>query len=251
LRLLCTQDPIRASELAMILGQTNKSRQDLTQAAVNHALTHVNLDSPILIVADTSYPQGIIGLIASKLTEKYYKPAIAVSVGETESKASARSVSGFHITDHIRSASSLLLGAGGHAMAAGFTVETAKLELLKEALSNVNIAPEILIRKQRIDAEIPLELVTWELWQMVQEFAPFGLGNPTPVFKTTNVNIDNVKRVGKDYQHAKLTIRHLDAMAFNFPEIPDNPVDLVYTIDRNVWNGTEKLQLIVKSITPS
>jgi single-stranded-DNA-specific exonuclease len=182
------------------------------------------------------------------LTEKYYKPAIAISVGETESKASARSVSGFHITDHIRSASSLLLGAGGHAMAAGFTVENTNLDKLTKALTDIKIDPDILVRKQRVDVEIPLELVTWDLWSELETFAPFGLGNPKPVFKTRNLKIDHLKRVGKLSQHAKLIVGGLEAMAFNIADIPNNPVDLTYTIDKNIWNGNEKLQLMVKEV---
>jgi single-stranded-DNA-specific exonuclease len=188
LRLLCTKDPSRAKELAMLLGETNKARQDLTKNAVAHALASVDPNVDVLIVSDSSYPQGVIGLIAAKLTEKFYKPSIVIAVGETESKASARSISGFHITDHIRTASHLLLGAGGHAMAAGFTVSTAKLDELKKFLSAVKIDPQILIRKSRVDAEIPLDFVKEELWQELQKFEPFGLGNPTPVFTTKNLS---------------------------------------------------------------
>lgn len=251
LRLICTNDVQKAQELATLLGRTNKERQDLTTAAVSHALAHVNLDNSVLIVADKSYPSGIIGLIASKLAEKYYKPAIAISIGDRESKASARSVSGFHITDHIRTVQDLLVGAGGHAMAAGFTVESAKLDQLIAALAKVEINPEILVRKQRVDAEIPVSAINYELYTMIQTFAPFGLGNPMPVFKSTNLNVDHVKYVGKEAQHAKLTIDGIEAMAFNTPIVPHSPVDLAYTVDKNTWNGREKLQLIVKEIKSS
>lgn len=251
LRLLCTKDANRAKELAMILGHTNRARQDMTTTAVNHALAHVNLDNSILIAADASYPQGIIGLIAAKLTEKYYRPAIAIAVGEKESKASARSIPGFHITDHIRSAQDMLLAAGGHAMAAGFTVETAKLEELRQVLSKADITEDLLIRRTRIDAEIPIEMVNDQLYKSIQVFAPFGLGNPQPTFKSSGLEVTNVKRVGKQMQHAKLTVNSLDAMAFNTPEIPNNPVDIVYTVDENTWNGITKLQLIVKDIGKS
>jgi len=248
LRLLCTNAPGRAEELAIILGSTNKARQDLTTASVNHALISVDTAYDILMVADPSYPAGIIGLIASKLTEKYHRPAIAISVGEKESKASARSVIGFHITDHIHSADHLLLGAGGHAMAAGFTVETAKILELTKFLQNVKIPSELLVKQSRVDAEISLDLVSLELWQEIQKFAPFGLGNPTPVFETKKVIVDNVKKMGKTFQHSKLQIGNLEAVAFNITEIPNNPIDLIYSLDKNTWNGNSKLQLLVKSI---
>lgn len=248
LRLLCTRDSNRAAELAMILGETNKARQDLTKNALDHAMSNVNTTADILIVADASYQQGIIGLLAAKLTEKYYKPAIAIAVGPTESKASARSIAGFHITEHIRTANHLLLGAGGHAMAAGFTVETAKLAELTSFLTKVKIDPELLIRKSRVDAEIPLDLVSWDLLLEIEKFAPFGLGNPQPTFLSKNVQIDSVKRMGKSLQHAKLQIGPLEAVAFNIEDIPQNPVDITYAVDKNTWNGSSRLQLIVKSI---
>ncbi len=248
LRLLCTKDPAKAQELAMLLGDTNKARQDLTKNAVDHAMLTVDPNSDVLIVSDSSYPQGIIGLIAAKLTDKFYKPSIVIAIGETESKASARSIAGFHITEHIRTASHMLLGAGGHAMAAGFTVSTAKLDELKSFLSKVKIDPEILIRKSRVDAEIPLDFVTQELWQELQKFEPFGLGNPTPTFTTKNVNVDSIRKMGKSMQHAKLQIGNLEAVAFNVEEVPQNPVDLVYTIDQNTWNGSTRLQLVVKDL---
>jgi single-stranded-DNA-specific exonuclease len=135
LRLLCTKDPQRARDLAKLLGDTNRSRQELTLSSVNHAIATIdqkygpNLPK-IIVVHDASYNQGIIGLIASKLVEKYHRPAIALSVGDSISKASARSVSGFDITQHIRQSSSLLTAVGGHAMAAGFSLDTANLNKL-------------------------------------------------------------------------------------------------------------------------
>ena len=248
LRLLCTRNPKRARGLAMILGETNKARQDQTQSAVRHALDHVDLRQSVLMVADVSYPQGVIGLIAGKLAEKYYRPAIAVSVGEVESKASARSIPGFHITEHIRTASHLLLGAGGHAMAAGFTVETGKLAELTTILSQVEIAPELLLRKSRVDAEIPLSTINSELLTMIKSFEPFGLGNPRPVFKTSHVTVSSSKKMGKSLQHTKLQIDGLEAVAFNISEIPANPVDIEYTVDENTWNDQTKLQLMIKDI---
>lgn len=249
LRLLCTRDPQRAAELAMILGKTNKERQDLTKNAVAHALSIVDSTSDVLIVADASYPQGIIGLLAAKLTEKYYKPAIAIAIGPTESKASARSISGFHITEHIRTANHLLLGVGGHAMAAGFTMATDKLSELTAFLSQVKIDPELLIRKSRTDAEIPLSTINYDLLTMIESFAPFGLGNPQPVFSSKSVTVDSVKRMGKSLQHAKLQIGPFEAVAFNTEEIPQNPVDITYTVDKNTWNGQSRLQLIIKNFT--
>jgi single-stranded-DNA-specific exonuclease len=250
MRLLCTKDSHKAVELALMLGETNKARQELTTSSVSHALAHVNLDNSIIISADPSYSQGIIGLIAAKLVEKYYRPAIAIAVGEAESKASARSIPGFHITDHIRASSHLLMAAGGHAMAAGFTVETSKLEELTKVLSQVKISEDLLVKKTRVDAQIPISDVNYALFNKLKQFEPFGSGNPKPIFESRNVVIDDIKKVGKLQQHSKLTINGLEAMAFNQPDIPPSPVNIVYSLDENTWNGHTKLQLVVKDIQP-
>ena len=135
MRLLCTKDPARASLLAASLGQTNRDRQEATLSAVTHALSLVK-EADLIIVADKSYHQGVIGLVAAKLVEKYHRPAIAISIGETHSKGSARSIPGFHITDHLRISEKLLVNVGGHAMASGFTVTTSNLPKLLKKLSN-------------------------------------------------------------------------------------------------------------------
>jgi single-stranded-DNA-specific exonuclease len=251
LRLLCTKDKARAAELALLLGQTNKSRQDMTTIAVKHALSTVDPTKSVLIVADPTYNQGIIGLIAAKLTEKYYRPSIAIAIGDTQSKASARSIAGFHVTDHIRTATALLVGAGGHAMAAGFTVENSNLTELMAKLSQAEILPETLVRKQRVDMELPMSEINNELYSTIQKFAPFGLSNPQPVFTSKKIFVDEVKQIGKLSQHRKLKIGNLDAMAFNITQIPESPVDIIYTVDQNTWNGNTKLQLIIKDIKSS
>lgn len=247
LRLLCTKDPHQAQSLAKLLGDTNRTRQDETKAAVDHALSHVVIDD-ILIVSDSSYNPGIIGLIAGKLTEKYYRPSIAISIGEFESKASARSIPGFHITNHIRKYSNQLINVGGHAMAAGFTVSNDHLLSLLSHLSHADISPDLLVKQSRVDCEVPLELISLDLYNQIQDFAPFGLANPTPVFKTTKVELKFPKRIGKQQQHLKFKVGDYDAIAFNYPGDPPQTADIIYSLDLNTWNNQSTLQLIVKSI---
>ena len=250
LRLLCTKDSQRAHELAKTLGETNRARQETTQQSVAHALDHVQL-SPVIIAADASYHQGIIGLVAAKIVEKYYRPAIVISIGQTESKASARSIPGFHITDHIRSASHLLLNVGGHAMAAGFTVETSKLETLISQLTDIQIDPKILEKKQRIDAQVPLSTINYELITRLKEFEPFGLGNPTPIFMSKNIQISDVRKLGKLGQHLKFKAGNLEAIWFNAPSsynLEPGTYDLVYQAEEDSWNGQSKLQLVIKEV---
>ena len=219
LRLLCTHKLDQATQLAKLLGETNKLRQDETRSSVDHALGTLDENNlpDMIIVSDTGYHPGVIGLIAGKLTEKHHRPCVAISIGETESKASCRSVSGFHITDHLRQYGDLLVAVGGHAMAAGFTVSNLNLPKLLKKLTETKIDPKILKKKQRVDAKIPLTAIDQKLIARLKEFEPFGLGNPTPIFSSLRVEISDIRKLGKLGQHLKFKAGDLEAIWFNVP----------------------------------
>lgn len=259
LRLICTKDPKRAEKLAKEIGLTNKERQLLTVETTQHAIKLVKNKKELenlLVVVHESYQQGVIGLVAGKLVEEFYRPAIVISKGKKFSKASARSVKGFNMIEFIRTVSEFLVDAGGHPMAAGFTVETAKIPLLEKALKNrvgKLLDGEILERELKIDCEISLSLVSQSLYGAIQKLAPFGMGNPEPVFMSKNVVIEDMRLVGFEGQHLKLRVNGLDAIAFRMGEkskdfnIGDE-VNIVYTIDQDEWNGESRLQLKIKDL---
>jgi len=268
LRLLCTKQVDKAGVLATQLGLTNKQRQQMTEDYTTHALNSLIASrdagtmKKLLFVYDESYNQGVIGLVAGRLVEQYYRPAIVLAVGSEFSKASARSVAGFNIIEAIREAADLLVDAGGHPMAAGFTVETKNLELLKvrmESLGEKALSIDILTRKLRVDAEVPLSAATEELWKAIQQLQPFGVGNPEPVLVSRNVIIKDVRLVGATKKHLKLSIvdrdtrKQYDGIGFSMAEYyaqlqSGTPVDIAYTVDMNEWNGSKKLQFKVKDI---
>ncbi len=261
LRLLCTKQKDKAMLLARQLGFTNKERQQLTVDTTSHALQGLSLKQgeslpKILFVAHDTYNQGVVGLVAGKLVEEYYRPAIVVSQGPEISKASARSIPGFNIVEAIRTCRDILVDVGGHPMAAGFTVETKYLDTLKsrmEAFAESHVKDELLTRELRIDMELPLSAVTDELWQKLRDFEPFGYGSPQPVFATRGVVVEDVRLVGADGKHLKLRVSAMEAIAFGmgktYPKLPKGTrIDIAYTIDMNVWNGNRKLQLKVKDI---
>lgn len=276
LRLLCTKQKDKAGLLAQKLGMTNRDRQKLTEETFAHAVQGLTLrwqgetfsESKLIFISHESYNPGVIGLVAGKLVEEYYHPAIVVSKGETYSKASARSISGFNIVEAIRTCSDILVDVGGHPMAAGFTVENKHLESLKARLEHVaekEITEAMLTRTLKIDAEIPFEFVTLELYNAIQQFQPFGFGNVEPVFVTRGVIIKEARLVGATGRHLKLRVSSpklpnhpnlpnvFDAIAFNlgslYGKLQNNAVvDLAYSIDMNTWNGSSKLQLKVKDI---
>ncbi len=263
LRLICTSNKKRAESLAGTLSDTNLQRQQITIKTLEHAKGEVNKKplKKLIFIASESYQQGIVGLVAGRLVEEYYLPSIVVSKGPKLSKASARSVKGFNITEFLRTASDLLVDVGGHPMAAGFTVETKKLKLLEdklyktvEELLNVKHLERVL----RIDMELPEGFISQSLYSEIQQLDPFGMGNPEPTFLTRNLTVENLRIVGNDGKHLKIDFRikmsdmRISGIYFNGSskskiKIGDK-ADVVYTLDENIWNGNKTLQLKVKDI---
>ncbi len=266
LRLLCTSDKNRARQLAETLGITNRERQQLTLDTTIHAKEFVDLQvknhalGKLLLVSHAEYNQGVIGLVAGKLVEKYYRPAIVIACGATISKASARSISGFNIIEAIRSCSDLLIDAGGHPMAAGFTIETTQIAALEKRLLELaekTLDAEKLTPVLTIDARLQFANITSHLYQSIQQLAPFGMSNPDPIFVSHNVGIADARLVGREGKHLKLQLfvgdATLEAIGFGMGEIftqikSGQLVDVAYTIAINEWNGSERLQLKLKDI---
>ena len=263
LRLLCTKDKQRARKLAQQLSMSNKERQQLTETTILHArellLERQLSQNKLLFLHHESYNQGIIGLVAGKLVEEHYRPAIVVSQGETISKASARSIRGFNIVEAIRSCSDLLVDCGGHPMAAGFTIETIKLQLLKERLEILayeQLTEEMLTRILSIDCELQPDDITWELSEQINLLTPFGMGNPQPVFVLQAVTATDIRLMGVDRRHIKFQLVELpsiDVVGFGMGELyqklsADRRVNLAFTINQNSWNGKTRLQLKLRDL---
>lgn len=267
LRLLCTHDKKRADELAVKLNEINATRQKIMIDSVFHAKEIVETRSELkkmLIVAHDSYPEGIIGLIASKLVEEYHRPTIVIAKGEKVSKGSVRSIQGFNIIQFLRQNSHFLVNVGGHPMAAGFTIATEKIELFQktlEDLAHLNVTDDLLVHSLNIDCEIPFDLISSNLYAMLKSFKPYGMGNPQPIFLSKNVYIRGLKIIGKEGKHLRMLLQQdnnklIEAVAFNMAEIlpklqSDEYIDIVYSIDENTWNGTTRLQLKLKDIKTS
>ncbi len=262
LRLLCTMDRIRAKMLAKKLSGTNEDRRLITTDLVNHAKSlYTNGDiKKILIAADQSYNQGVIGLIASKLTESYYRPSIVISIGDNGlSKGSARSIQGVDIVTLLRSVSDHLVHVGGHEMAAGFTIETDKIDMFSKALMDTceqKITDSLLQRTIRADMEMDFSFISYDLYKLIQKFSPFGISNPEPTFITKQVVIKDIRILGKEGKHLKFLLEHdgnfLEALAFgfgtNFDGKVGDTIDILYSISLNTWNGRSKVELRIKDI---
>lgn len=266
LRLLCTTNGARARQLAQVLCTANARRQQLTTEGVQHALEQikrVNVDTDrVIVMASPSWQQGIIGLIAGRLVEQHYRPAVVISQGAAISKGSARSVAGFNIVEALRSAKDLLVDVGGHPMAAGFTIETGNIPALRECLMSIaqeKLAPELLTRTLLIDALIPVGLVGRELYERMRVLEPFGIGNPEPVFMSSGLQVERVRAVGNGNKHLKLTVSapsdrvSVDAIGFGHGELasilaPGDLLDIAYSVLQDVWNGNTRVQLKIRDV---
>lgn len=260
LRLLCTKDRLKAKVFAEKIGLTNTERQNLTKELSEHAILALkNKKEDLLFIANKSYEEGVIGLIAGRVVEAYYRPSIVLSLGAKISKASARSIHGFNVIDFIRKAEHLLINAGGHPMAAGFTVYTEKVkELELFFLENIKglLTEEMTTRVVKIDCELPLSMVSQNVYKTIQQLAPFGMQNGEPLFVRT-VKILSVKQIGKDKKHLSFLFGDKDTkiagIGFGIGERMDElqqgqTVEIVYTIDENEWNNKKSLQLKIKDI---
>lgn len=266
LRLLCTKDSARAKRLADRLEEINKDRQFLMKEAADDSILRIKNRKEgikkILIISHENYNQGIIGLVAGKLVEEFYRPSIVISKGEKHSKASVRSIEGFNIIEFLRSKSEFFINVGGHPMAAGFTIETSRLTSFQEELENSAeslLENDILTRQLKIDLELPFSLITPELYISIQKLAPFGMKNHEPVFCSEDLLITDMRIMGKDGKHLKLRLqnpqdfREIDAVGFGFgPRSSEiaigDKISAAFTIDQNTWNSSTNLQLKLKDI---
>ena len=255
LRLLCTKDLIKAKRLAKLLCETNTERQTLTTLAVEQAKAMVDVRSKIHILHSSEWSSGIIGLIAGKLTEEYFHPTIAISLGETVSKGSARSVDGINIVELLRIHSDILIDVGGHPGAAGFSILSEHIQIFKKRIEKHAIDLKDIEKVLQIDAEITSTQLSKKLVQQLQKFEPFGFGNPRPIFATYNMQVSDVRTVGNG-KHLKFRADGIDTIAFGMGRLSESlkngqVISLAYTPELDTYNGVEKLQLKIKDIKTS
>jgi single-stranded-DNA-specific exonuclease len=258
MRALCTRKPEKARELIGTIQDVNRTRQELTEELLQKAMSRASewKDEHIIIIDDVDFHEGVIGLIAGKLTETFFKPAIALSVGKITSKGSARSISGVHITNMLRTLrDELQMEVGGHPLAAGLKIETTKIEIFKKrlyAIAKETIQLEKLTPMIDVDCVLPQTLMNLETAQTLKSLSPFGSGNREPSFVFENMQVVSSKVIGKEGKHLKLQLAPaIDAIAFGKGErLPDmsigQSVSLLGQLSVNEWNGRTSLQIMVK-----
>lgn len=260
--LLISKSSVEAVKAAQILDNQNSERQKATLVAQEKAqLSVTNLESTYIITAfDSEYSSGIVGLVASRLVEKFHRPAIVGERLEETIRASCRSINGFHITKALDECADLLVRHGGHEMAAGFTVRLENEEKLTARLQEI-AARELGAKDLRpmLKADLEIELCRFkpEYYGMIDQLQPTGMGNPAPLFISRGVIVERMQVMGKESSHLSFSVQGSPinrAVAFNqagwyqtwYEEKPR--FDIAYTIDVNHYNGMATLQLNIKDM---
>jgi len=264
LRLLLTDDTAEARVLAARLDTLNQERRALTDAVLTQAIDEIEragLDrSPAVVLAREGWHPGVIGIVASQLVERYYRPTVLIALEGGIGKGSGRSIPPLHLVDTLGEAAAHLTAYGGHAMAAGLSIEASAVPAFREAFTRAaagRLRPDDLQPVREVDAEIRLEAVTFPLASELERLAPFGRGNPEPVFLTRGLRAAGTRLVG-DGAHLRLIVadgaRTAEAIAFQHGEqvellaFTQAPVDLVYAVAADRWRDDGSVQMVVSDL---
>lgn len=265
IRLFITSDKKEAEEIADKLVALNKERQKEEQETLETAeamiADKIDLETEKgIVLASDEWHQGVIGIVASRIVEKYYRPTILISLKGNTGKGSCRSINKLNLYQALRACEYDLESFGGHEQAAGLTIAREKVDRFRKDLNShlhKVLDEQDLIPRLRLDELIETEDINLELYKNLELLKPFGVGNPRPRFLINNAQIDKCYCVGNDNQHLKLLLNDgIEGIAFGFGELfgklknqfTGKEIDLAFAISLNSWQGQERIQLKIKDI---
>ncbi len=246
------------------LNKFNTDRKDLDKNITIHALEMLSSDVSLMnrkstVVFHPEWHKGVLGIVASRLTETYYRPTIVLTQSDGKVTGSARSVKNFDLYEAVYECRDLLIQFGGHKYAAGLTLLPENVEAFRKRFDEVvsaRITEEQLTPELEIDAEIELEYINPKFYSIIQQMAPYGPENMKPVFVTRGVKDSNWSKIVKE-EHIKFSIKKnnspvIDGIGFRlagkFSLVKSGAFDIAYNIDENVWNDRVSLQMMVRDI---
>ncbi|WP_374720248.1 single-stranded-DNA-specific exonuclease RecJ [Parageobacillus toebii] len=263
-RLLMTEEEEEAQRLAKEMDDLNRERQQLVAKIAEEAAQIVNEQFPpsenkVLVVAKEGWNPGVIGIVASRLVEQFYRPTIVLSIDSEKgiAKGSARSIHGFDMFSSLSSCRDILPHFGGHPMAAGMTLSVDHIDELRQRLNS--LADDMLTDDDftpitPIDAVCSVSDLTLSVAEQLEKFAPFGVDNAKPLFLMENVSVETIRRIGADQSHLKAVFAQngaaIDSVGFGFGYLcdeiaPDAKVSVVGELMVNEWNNLRKPQLMI------
>ena len=265
-RLLLTDDTAEAATLADRFEALNKERQDLDQRILDEVMAEIERDyldperHAAIVLARGGWHPGVVGIVASRVVERFGRPTCLIGLDGEMGKGSGRSIEGFDLHDALKSCGDLLERYGGHRMAAGLSLRSSLVDQFRERFNAValeRLTQADLGPTQRVDLEVTLDQVTDELEQWGRQLEPCGMGNPGPVFGVRNVRLASTRLVGKNHLKGILSSgsRGLETIAFGwadrFAEFGGDIVDAAFRLERNEWNGRSILQARALSLAPT
>src|SRR5690606_30840283 len=266
-QMFLTDDAAEARSLASGLDVLNKERQAIVKQITEEAMQQVEHRYPdgsprVIVVAQEGWNPGVVGIVASKLVEKYYRPTIVLSLNPETGKAkgSARSIEGFHLYNELAANRDILPHFGGHPMAAGMTLDMEHVEALRERLNKqaeTSLTEEDLIPVVEIDIPVRLEEIDIDTIESMRYLAPFGMGFAKPKFFLDEVKVASIRKIGAAQNHLKMELAQnaatIDAVGFGIGPLgdeltPDVKIDVIADLQINEWNGRKKPQLMIEDI---
>lgn len=266
-RLFLTNDLDEAEQIVDNLEKINRDRQQLVREITEEAFAKIETEgldaNSVLVIAAEGWNPGVIGIVASQVITRYYKPTIIFNIDNKIgiAKGSARSIKGFNLYEALIEVSEHLLSYGGHPQAAGLSVEISKIEILREEISKVAdkwLMPSDFMPCIQIDAVIDeIDEIDHDLIKTIERLEPHGIGNPRPIFLFENVVVDNCVEIGKNKQHSKLMLKHngstIEALYFYSDEAckslqAGSRINLLGELGLNEWRGYLKRQVIVRDL---
>ncbi|MBI3248504.1 MAG: single-stranded-DNA-specific exonuclease RecJ [Deltaproteobacteria bacterium] len=268
--LLTTEDSDRARELAADLDRENRDRQGIEEAILLNAVATVESwpDLPqrrSIVLSSAEWHPGVIGIVASRLVERFHRPTFLIAIDGEKGKGSGRSPKVFHLYEGLQACAEWLDGYGGHRQAAGLSIQAHRVDSFAaqfEATAQARLTAEDLIPETEVDAEVDLSTLNGETMAEVRRLEPYGQGNPDPIFLVRQAQVVSARIVGGNSLlgkagHLKLLVRSaqggrpVDAIGFGMADAPivqGGRLDLLYTPEINVWNGNASLQLRLRDL---
>ena len=263
LELLRAKDDQEAARIAEELNVMNQQRRDDQEKIFQEACLMAEdfADDPVLVLANKDWSHGINGIVASKLVEKFHKPAFVMQILDDKTKGSARSFGDFHLADALKSVQPMLLSGGGHKAAAGATIKSEDLDKFRKGMNDFYAKQKLIDQNKFLDPDVDMEIaefggLTLDLLQLLDQLQPFGNNNQAPIFMSKGVKLDNWKPVGATQVHAKSTFidgegYKMDGIGFSIAHLmPEagTEVDLVYMPQKNEFNGRTSVQIQILTI---
>lgn len=264
--LFITNDYYKASQIAKYLDNENKNRQKIEDDILKEALELIDnaIDlkmERVIILSSKNWHIGVVGIVASRIVEMFNRPAILLCEEDSFSRGSGRSIEGFNLFKAISECEDILFKYGGHELAAGVTIETAKIEEFRKKMNSIAITvdSQLFQSKINVDMDIPKDFINIETAEIIKKFEPFGAGNPSPVFCMEGLRVLSKREVGNKGKHLKLVLgsekNTYDCIMFGvgnqYSSINWELIDAAFNIDINEWNNKKRVQLILKDIKPN